>query len=334
MGLCFMRHGGQRGQIAVLFALVITALIGFLALGVDAGRAYVERRRLQNAADAAVLAGVQQLALGNRSNAALAAVQYAQRNGVPDTDGNAANDVNANVSIEYIDANDNPTTLQQAVGLRIVARKPLNMLFAGLTGPAGAEFSAGAVAKYGTPAGQAGLAGFAVYDATFVPGGTYYLWGPHYDQNNGPPPNAPSDFKGRVDFNDRLDASGQPYSSAPNQSFEYYVANGYPNVVWLGDRIATLSGVGSASDALRTYINNHAQYDVGGKYTIVVVPVYNTFTPGTPNRVTVSCFAAFKIYEANVGANEARGIFVSTVRGTYISYSGADFGVKVVKLTR
>jgi hypothetical protein len=51
----------QRGAIAILFGLTIFVLFGFMALAIDLGRTYVVRTELQNAADAAALAGAIQL---------------------------------------------------------------------------------------------------------------------------------------------------------------------------------------------------------------------------------------------------------------------------------
>lgn len=47
----------QRGQTMVLLALLITALCGMLGLAIDGGRAFVDRRQIQNAADASAGAG-------------------------------------------------------------------------------------------------------------------------------------------------------------------------------------------------------------------------------------------------------------------------------------
>src|SRR5438309_7427594 len=46
----------QRGQAIVLVALMIVVLLGFVGLAIDGGRAYLDRRHLQAAADAAALA--------------------------------------------------------------------------------------------------------------------------------------------------------------------------------------------------------------------------------------------------------------------------------------
>ncbi|HEX6488189.1 MAG TPA: pilus assembly protein TadG-related protein, partial [Candidatus Dormibacteraeota bacterium] len=45
----------QSGQAIPLLAILLTVLIGFLGLSIDSGRAYLDRRTMQNAVDAAVL---------------------------------------------------------------------------------------------------------------------------------------------------------------------------------------------------------------------------------------------------------------------------------------
>src|SRR5712691_12479113 len=52
---------GKKAQSLVIVALSATALFGIIALGLDAGRLYFQRRDVQNAADAGALAGAQQL---------------------------------------------------------------------------------------------------------------------------------------------------------------------------------------------------------------------------------------------------------------------------------
>src|SRR5919198_1890897 len=52
---------GKRAQSLVIVALSATALFGIIALGLDAGRLYFQRRDVQNAADAGALAGAQEM---------------------------------------------------------------------------------------------------------------------------------------------------------------------------------------------------------------------------------------------------------------------------------
>ena len=49
-------HGAQRGQAIVMIGLVIVVLFGFVGLAIDGGRAYLDRREMQAAVDAAALA--------------------------------------------------------------------------------------------------------------------------------------------------------------------------------------------------------------------------------------------------------------------------------------
>lgn len=57
----WLHHNRKRGQSIVIVALSATALFGIIALGMDAGRLYFQRRDVQNAADAGALAGAQEL---------------------------------------------------------------------------------------------------------------------------------------------------------------------------------------------------------------------------------------------------------------------------------
>ena len=52
----FKKASAHEGQTLVQLALMLTVLMAFAALAVDFGRVYMERRRLQNAADAGALA--------------------------------------------------------------------------------------------------------------------------------------------------------------------------------------------------------------------------------------------------------------------------------------
>ncbi|TAK21364.1 MAG: hypothetical protein EPO26_15690 [Chloroflexota bacterium] len=54
---------GERGQVLVLAALLMTALIGFMAIVIDIGNAYAQRRFTQNAADASAIGAARHLAI-------------------------------------------------------------------------------------------------------------------------------------------------------------------------------------------------------------------------------------------------------------------------------
>jgi len=76
------RSRDDSGQVLALFALALIVLLGMVALAVDGGYAYVQRRRVQYAADAAALAGAHVLTYGGTTADIDAAVrQYALANG-------------------------------------------------------------------------------------------------------------------------------------------------------------------------------------------------------------------------------------------------------------
>ena len=55
------RFYSQKGAILTLTALLLPVLLGFLGLGYDVGMSHLYKARLQNAADAAALAGLKEL---------------------------------------------------------------------------------------------------------------------------------------------------------------------------------------------------------------------------------------------------------------------------------
>jgi len=90
----------------VLVALIAIVLIAFVALAVDGGNAYAIRREAQSAADAAAIAGtwvmVDYRGFSPVSDILYQVNQYAQQNGVPDTNGDPGDIINDNVKAYYV----------------------------------------------------------------------------------------------------------------------------------------------------------------------------------------------------------------------------------------
>lgn len=74
----------QKGAILVLFAITFPFLMAFSAIAVDLGTVYVQRVHLQNAADAAALAGAYQLGNSSDDPAVNSAVSYTAKNSPSD----------------------------------------------------------------------------------------------------------------------------------------------------------------------------------------------------------------------------------------------------------
>jgi len=72
----------EQGQVIILMALAMVALLGFTSLAIDGGMLYADRRAAQNAADAAAFAGILKKAKGlSDADAIMAAVDLASTNG-------------------------------------------------------------------------------------------------------------------------------------------------------------------------------------------------------------------------------------------------------------
>ena len=71
----------ERGQALIIIVFSIIALVGVTALAIDGGNVYAERRRAQNAADAAALAGALERINNNASGWTDAVFQSAAKNG-------------------------------------------------------------------------------------------------------------------------------------------------------------------------------------------------------------------------------------------------------------
>jgi hypothetical protein len=75
------RRRDERGQVLVIFAVLLTLLLAFAGLTVDVGRQVAERRHVQTAADAAALAACRALIAGDSDGTAAAtALQVANAN--------------------------------------------------------------------------------------------------------------------------------------------------------------------------------------------------------------------------------------------------------------
>ena len=80
MELINARGHREGGQVLIMFLLAFGVLMGFVAMSIDVGMILQERRSLQNAADAAALAGVSELP-ESPGAAEVKALEWAENNG-------------------------------------------------------------------------------------------------------------------------------------------------------------------------------------------------------------------------------------------------------------
>jgi hypothetical protein len=99
----------ERGQAIIIAAFALVVLLVAAGLAIDGGMLHFNRRRMQNASDAASLAGTRMLAEAicidpSVDDAAIAREvnRYAEINGVEDTNGTLADETNDNVEAFYV----------------------------------------------------------------------------------------------------------------------------------------------------------------------------------------------------------------------------------------
>jgi hypothetical protein len=157
----------HRGQMIVLFALVLTALVLVIGMIIDGGNALAQRRAAQNAADFAALAGARIVAFkvsGDTVNGTDTNVQQAISNAIA-ANGGVAPGFGAPNGPRYID--DNGAVLgyvgagmpATASGVKLGANRTWTPYFAGMMGASTWTASAEATATGGYCDGCAPLPG-------------------------------------------------------------------------------------------------------------------------------------------------------------------------------
>ncbi len=136
----------ESGQGLVVGTLVMVVVLGFGAMAVDVGLFLHERRELQKSADAAALAGAQELPYSS-AEAHQKAAEWADNNGI------GAGELEAiEVSSTYA-TNDTIT---------VRVKRDVPFVFARVLGFTGDTMRADATARVGSPAGFSGLVPWAV----------------------------------------------------------------------------------------------------------------------------------------------------------------------------
>ena len=156
----------ERGQAVFIMVFVLVGLLVMLGLAIDGGTVFLERRRMQNAGDAAALAGTRLLAAAicdepSADDATIAAEvgHYAEINGVP----------SGNVVADYVDFDESPlgpvgggTIPTGSTGVSVTVEISRSTHFVTLIGIDTAGASADALAMTGPPLVAGGLRPFGV----------------------------------------------------------------------------------------------------------------------------------------------------------------------------
>jgi len=308
----FSAEHKEQGGIIVMTALVMVAVVGFMALGVDLGILLLQKRLLANAVDAAALAGVQELP-ADPSAAQTVAYQYGALNQVD------AEDLAVAVS-----------TLDNEVA--VSAQRRVRLFFAPVLGFDAAVVRAQARARTGPVSGIRGAVPLSVMEQDFVYGAKYML-----KYGSQPVDDVPGGHHGGNFGALALGGSGA-------NNYRMNLQYGYEGILRVGDYIDTETGnmVGPTGDGVRARLN----HPDAAKCTFVnagphcpqylIVPIISEFTSGGRHTVQILGFAAFFLEEYH-----AQGAYKGAVVGRFIKRSvdgeigpGKDYGLHAYRLVR
>jgi len=318
----------------VLFMLV---LLGIVALVLDGGYAYAQRRFMQNAADAGALAAVMTIARGELRDATVrqAATEYAQRNGA------------ASVALTYVNGDGQalPDPMDgivpvDAAAVQVTAARTAPTFLARIMGVNTMTISCQAKARAveaPMPPQFLGLAPLSVpinfYEACGARGAACNIWDPSYGRAWGIPAN---DYKGVIDL------SNGTYHGSINQGLREWTYSGYPAEIPVGQWLPTVHGDhgNNIAGALRDRITDYpGGVDPDGVlWGYIDIAIWDAFEPkhgSTPMKIHVAKFGRFKIRMTDIGGSRAAGYFVDFIVPTHDRGPGTNpVGPKIVILNR
>jgi Flp pilus assembly protein TadG len=299
-----MRKLDNKGNVAILLCLVFTVLLGFTAYVVDIGLIYVEKVKLSNAIDSAVLAASLEL---------------------------PADDIKArNVAIEYLQKNKvDPSKVTITISadkksIQMVGIKNVNHFFAPIIGISSSNINASTKAIIAPiKAVTGGIRPFAVEVFDFSYGDVVSLKegaGCGYHGNYG----------------------AVALGGRGANVFESNAVYGYSGTITVGDRIDTEPGnMAGATNAIKNYINSECSNFSNFQRNSIrlwTIPLLGLGSLNGNGRYEVSIvgFAEFYVeaLTENKKTTEIQGRFVRYVTNGEIDETLSDTGAYGAKLVK
>lgn len=317
----------SNGQVVVIVALLITAVIGMTALVVDMGSLYEDRRTLQGVADAAALAGVQEL---------------------PESTSAARDTAISNIEKNYYDENDNiivDIQFDSFMGVPdtkiivTVSNPDSPVIFGRVYGADSVDIGATATAIVGSPLS---------YGNHVVPWGLTegdYEYGQELTLKYGAPPeNSPGNF-GAL----RIDPGGA------NTAYENGIKYGCKTPLEIGDWISVLPG--NRVGPTEVGVTGRIALEPDGVWTdpisdlydddfnlerydsqFIIIPIISHWPQGSSGDVQILDFKPFIIsnYVPAGGHAFVEGIFLkSALIVTEGGIGGIDqTGIRIIRLIK
>lgn len=287
----------EKGSAIAIVAISMTVMIGFAALIVDVGNLYLNKIRLSNMADAAALAGVQDLPSDPQA-AVASAYSYAAQNGInSDVVGVTVSDENRAVIVS--------------------ATRTVPLFFAPIFNMTSSNVTARAKAKIMVLSGTSGIAPFGIVKQEFKYSEPYTL-----------KEGAGTEYRGNFAAL-ALGASGSPI-------YQNNIKYGYKDeTLYVGKPVPTepgnMSGPTAEGVDYRMKLDPDATFETAKKSSgrIVIVPIIESLAVSGRNEVVIAGFAAF--FLEGVGGsgknNYVTGRFLQMVVPGDISNDAVDYGL-------
>lgn len=297
---------GEEGAIAIIVAITLLLFMGLLAVTVDAGQLWTQRRTLVKATDAAALDAAQQGARGG-SPCAVVGTRLAA---------NAAVDGDACTA----------GTTGAASWVRVEAQRTVDFAFAPVFGVASEQVRSASTARWGAPLQASGLRPFGACathpDLAGVGAGSA---GTTIRLVIGSSGEATCD----------ADAPGQflwwDFDGGSNSTPELrdWVLNGYDGEIAVGDEV---EGAPGARNALESAVRSLAS-----RRQEIVVPLYDTLSgSGATARYRVAGFLGAVVTDVKMGGGGEDYVEVEVaptlVDGDCCGPPTSDFGVATIEL--
>lgn len=321
----------SNGQVAVIAAILIVAIVGMTALVVDMGSLYEDRRSLQGTADAAALAGAQELP-ESRADATQEAIDNIEKNYQDDNN-------NLSVSIEF----DSFMGVPDAMITATVSNPDSPIRFGRVYGSSSADISATATAVVGSPEDYSDwVVPWGLIEGEYATGTSYTL------KYGAPPENSPGNFGALA-----IDGSG-------SNTYESTIINGSQTPINIGDLVdtqtgnmtgKTKSGVGGRiarqpdgvwTDASDLYTYDSESGEILAIYDtqFVLIPIISHWPPGSSEEVEILDFEIFIIEEPpeNIpgGKCKVEGVFLEEALVVWDGGINAvdQTGIRIVRLIK
>lgn len=304
----------EQGAALVLVALGLVVFLGCVSLVTDIGLLYSCKTHLVNTADAAALAGAQELP-GDPDCAVVVAKEYALANGV--SAGNLEVEVGSDLR-----------------SITVRPQQQVQFLFAQVLGFTTQEVSAAATAFAGPLSGVIGVVPFSIEEQELQYGREYVL-------KEGAGGAAEAGVDGRMHgWFGALDTDNTPGGGA--NEYREQVKLGYQEILRVGNQIPTETGnmSGPTVDGVQFRISQckdgctpeNCKRDCPRLLIIPVIRVVDWYEI-TPKQVEIRGFAAFFVdgVEGQGNENYVVGRFIKSVYSGELG-AGADYGSYAVKL--